>query len=652
MARDDETPLCEMPTCPPGPLAEQATLTAPTTHAGACVAPSAPPGHEILGELGRGGMGVVYKARQAKLGRVVALKMILGGGHVGAEGLARFRTEAEAIARLQHPNIVQIFEVGDHEGLPYFALEYCPGGSLDRKLAGTPMPADEAAALTATLARAVDAAHVKGIVHRDLKPQNILLDEAGRPKVTDFGIAKKIGDDSGQTAAGSIMGTPSYMSPEQADGKPVGTATDIYALGAILYEMLTGRPPFKAATPLDTILQVVHGDPVPPRRLQPALPADLETICLKCLAKEPGRRYATAAGLADDLERYCAGEPIEARPEGVAGRVLRWCRRRPLLASSLALAALLMITSVASLRASLVGVDALARRNQRLLAEGLAGRLDERLRGDTLAVGALARLSEARALLAAPGEGRAALLPAANEALAALVRANEDISAAFLLDRDGVAVASTNPAHPGRSYAFRAYFREAAAGKVYRSHILVGTSTGKPGMYGSAPVYGPGGALLGVAVVKVEAEALWGIVDALGVADGDAVFVLDQDGVVVAHQDRARLFHAVAALDAETARTRFRADAVPTLGTPGLEAVVGAKSSGELSYTRPEDGARRAVAYAPMRGERWSVVIDVDGRQYDGPGHLRLWRDLQIGALVCLGLVALLIPAWRWLRGE
>jgi serine/threonine-protein kinase len=273
-------------------------------------AEAAAPGYEILEELGRGGMGVVYKARQTALGRIVALKMILHADHAGLEARARFIAEAEAVARFQHPHIVQIFEIGEAGGLPYFSLEFCPGGSLDRKLGGTPLPADEAARLAETLARAIEAAHRAQVVHRDLKPANVLLTAEGEPKVTDFGLAKKL-DVQGQTQSGAVMGTPSYMAPEQAGGqKDLGPAADVYALGAVLYKLLTGRPPFKAATALDTILQVVNEEPVPPQRLHSKVPRDLETICLKCLQKQPGRRYVSAEALADDLHRFRAGEPI------------------------------------------------------------------------------------------------------------------------------------------------------------------------------------------------------------------------------------------------------------------------------------------------------------------------------------------------------
>jgi WD40 repeat protein/tRNA A-37 threonylcarbamoyl transferase component Bud32 len=302
------------------------------------------PGYEILEELGRGGMGVVYKARQTKLNRLVALKMILASGHAGEAELARFRTEAEAIARLQHPNIVQVYEVGEHDGRPFFSLEFCPGGSLDRKLAGTPLPPQQAAQLVETLARAMQAAHEANVIHRDLKPANVLLAADGSPKITDFGLAKKL-DDAGQTQSGAVLGTPSYMAPEQAGGKAreLGPAADVYALGAILYELLTGRPPFKAATQVDTILQVLGDEPVPPTQLQSRTPRDLETICLKCLQKAPGKRYGSAAALAADLHRYQAGEPIQARPVGRVERAGKWVRRHKGLSAGLTAAALALL---------------------------------------------------------------------------------------------------------------------------------------------------------------------------------------------------------------------------------------------------------------------------------------------------------------------
>jgi serine/threonine-protein kinase len=319
-----------------GPSRSAAATLAPASPPGAPAWPQVP-GYEVLGELGRGGMGVVYQARQAGLNRLVALKVIRAGPHAGGPELARFKAEAEAVARLQHPNVVSIYEVGEHGGLPFFSLEFCPGGSLAAKLAGTPLTPQEAARLIEALARAVHAAHEAGVIHRDLKPANVLLAADGTPKVTDFGLAKKLGDAAGQTATGAILGTPSYMAPEQAGGlgKHVGPAADVYALGANLYEMLTGRPPFKAATALDTVLQVVSDEPVPPRRLQPKVPRDLETICLKCLHKEPQKRYPSADALAEDVRRFLKGETIRARPVGQFERGWRWCRRNPAVAGLL-----------------------------------------------------------------------------------------------------------------------------------------------------------------------------------------------------------------------------------------------------------------------------------------------------------------------------
>jgi WD40 repeat protein len=309
-----------------------------------------PSGYELLSELGRGGMGVVYKARQLALGRTVALKKILAGADAGPQHLSRFRAEAEAVARLQHANIIQVYEVGAVDGRPYFSLEFCAGGSLDGRLDGTPLPTDEAARLVATLARAVHYAHQRGIVHRDLKPANILLTEDGTPKIGDFGLAKRLDGSAGQTASGAVMGTPSYMSPEQAGGKvhEIGPHTDIYALGAILYELLTGRPPFKATTPLETALQVVSHEPVPPRELQPKCPRDLETICLKCLQKDPKKRYPDALALADDLAQFQEGKPIRARPVGAVEKTWRWCRRNPVVAT-LTAGVFLMLLAVGGL---------------------------------------------------------------------------------------------------------------------------------------------------------------------------------------------------------------------------------------------------------------------------------------------------------------
>jgi serine/threonine protein kinase len=331
------------------------------------------PGYEVFRVLGRGGMGVVYQARDLKLNRIVALKTILAGAHAGEADLRRFRTEAEAVARVQHPNIVQIFEVGTHEGLPFFSMEFCAGGTLADRLDGTPRPPDISAQLAETVAHALSAAHAAGVLHRDLKPGNVFLTSpasttnppstapSGTPpapapagsatdpdrtwpkasssnlgtlKIGDFGLAKLIDTEDSRTHTGAVMGTPSYMAPEQAFGhtKQIGTSVDIYSLGAILYELLTGRPPFKGATAADTLDRVRREEPVPPR-LFAKVPRDLETICLKALQKDPDRRYPTAAAMADDLERFRSGRTILARPVGPIGRLTRWAVRNPRVAA-------------------------------------------------------------------------------------------------------------------------------------------------------------------------------------------------------------------------------------------------------------------------------------------------------------------------------
>jgi serine/threonine protein kinase len=360
-------------TLPDDPLAQLVRIAATS------VAPAAPrlglqPGYEILEEIGRGGMGVVYKARQTGLNRLVALKTIHTSGPSQTETLVRFRHEAKAVARLDHPHVVKIYEVGEHAGQLFLALEYIEGGSLADRLT-SPLPPFVAAELLQTLAQAVNHVHQRGIVHRDLKPANVLLKQLAAdehrlteiktvekkagdsspigvhpcssvanclPKITDFGLAKDLTRELKQTQTGIIVGTPAYMAPEQALGqaRQVGPAADLYALGAILYQCLTGRPPFQGTTLLDTLEQVRIQEPVPPTHLQPKVARDLETICLKCLRKEPQQRYASAAELAEDLRRFQAGEAIRARPVPRWERAWRWARRRPTLAALLGVSVL------------------------------------------------------------------------------------------------------------------------------------------------------------------------------------------------------------------------------------------------------------------------------------------------------------------------
>ena len=332
------------------------------------------PGYDILEELGRGGMGVVYKARHRRLQRLVALKMVLAGAHVGQVGLARFRAEAEAVAKLLHSNIVQIYETGEHEGRPYFSLEFVDGGSLDQRIAREPdellgrppsswrrwrapwMWPTSAASSIATSSRRIFSWPSSTASRPWSGTGNSIrlrcpADHWSRttvPKIADFGLAKRVDDDSSQTQSGTILGTPSYMAPEQAGGKnrEIGPAADIYSLGAILYELLVGRPPFKAGNPIDTVRQVIEQEPVPPRQLEPRVPHDLETICLKCLEKDPARRFATAAELADDLRRFVDGDPILARPTPAWERAWKWGKRRPAIVALLAVSALAVVGMV------------------------------------------------------------------------------------------------------------------------------------------------------------------------------------------------------------------------------------------------------------------------------------------------------------------
>jgi len=340
--------------------------------------------YELLEEIARGGMGVVYRARQASLNRIVAVKMILAGQLASDEEIQRFHSEAEAAASLDHPGIVPIFEVGEHEGQHYFSMGFVDGQSLAAKLSDGPLPSREAAELTRKVAEAVAYAHEAGVIHRDLKPSNVLLEESRelraesqeqtksvvsstsgssplsalsfRPRITDFGLARRVEGDSELTATGQVLGTPTYMSPEQAAAKlgEVKETADIYALGAILYTLLTGRPPFQADNPVDTLMQVMNQEPVSPRLLNPHVPRDLETICLKCLEKDRRRRYVSAEELVDELQRFLNGEPIHARPISSVARAWRWCRRKPVLATTGAIAIVATIATVGTLAVSVV----------------------------------------------------------------------------------------------------------------------------------------------------------------------------------------------------------------------------------------------------------------------------------------------------------
>ena len=359
--------------------------------------------YDVLSEVARGGMGVVYKARQRGVDRIVALKMTLAGGLATPDARRRFLIEAQSAGQLQHPNIVPIHEVGEQDGQPYFTMGFIEGECLKTRLAAGPMAASEAARLAKTISHAVAYAHVRGVIHRDLKPANVLLDGDGNPHVTDFGLAKRVSTDSSLTSTGDILGTPTFMPPEQAKGRldEIGPRSDIYSLGAVLYCMLTGRPPFQAPTVIDTLMQVAEQEPVAPRALVASIPVDLETVCLKCLHKDPAGRYASAQELADDLGRFLRNEPVHARPIGRLERGWRWCRRNPLLAGLITgtlslLAAIGMVMTVAYVRESrlVIEKDKLATREKERRLEA------ERLTAEKAALAvektALARLAQAK----------------------------------------------------------------------------------------------------------------------------------------------------------------------------------------------------------------------------------------------------------------
>jgi WD40 repeat protein/Flp pilus assembly protein TadD len=395
--------------------------------------PVVPPGYEVLAELGRGGMGVVYKARQRALNRVVALKLLLAGPLARPEQLARFRREAEAMARLRHPNLVQVFEVGEQDGRPWQALEFVDGPTLARRCGGMPQPPGEAARLVEVLAGAVHEAHCQGIVHRDLKPANVLLGPGGVPRITDFGLAKWLegrsdphsgGEAAFLTATEAYLGTPAYMAPEQAEGRAreAGPAADVYALGAILYELLTGRPPFEGPTPMETMRRVTTEAPVPPRRLRRGLPRDLETVVLKCLEKDPRKRYRSAAALAEDLRRFQAGEPITARPVRAWEHAWLWARRNPGWAAMLTTVAVLLLVIAGGASFGVIRLGESLQKSERrrfesLLAEAIS---QTRSRRPGQRFEALEKLQEATALARRLGLPEQRFAELRNAAIAAL----------------------------------------------------------------------------------------------------------------------------------------------------------------------------------------------------------------------------------------
>jgi WD40 repeat protein len=576
------------------------------------------PGYEVLGELGRGGMGVVYQALQPGLKRLVALKMIRDAALAGPEDSARFKAEAQAVARLQHPHIVQIHEVGEHEGLPYFSLEFCAGGSLADRLRGTPLPPREAAQLVEVLAQAIHAAHQAHIVHRDLKPANILLQRKSEfptsnaegagseftfrlaeyePKVTDFGLAKRL-DEASLTASGVVMGTASYMAPEQANGKTksVGPAADVYALGAILYECLTGRPPFRAATALDTILQVVADDPVPVRQLQPRTARDLETICLQCLVKDPTKRYPSAADLAEDLRRFREGEPIRARPAGRAERLVKWARRRPLVAALSAV--------------TLAGIAGVA------VALGMA--LDERDRADLLRRRAEKGEAEKGALL---DQARNLLLTAQLVRVGSVLEHDPHLARRLLHDREAC------PIHL-RDAAWHYFDRQCAA---WTKAVLLG-HTGSV----TAVAFSRDGRLL-VTAGQDQSVRLWDPATGKGLAVWEGLggpLALSPDGKTVAAglgKGGGKEPAAVQLLDTAGKRQRVLrahpAGVTALAFSPKGDALASAGKDGAVKLWSLEDGSSRAIQL-PTGEPTTALAFRPDGAvlAWDAKGVVQRWE--------------------------
>lgn len=594
-------------------------------------APSRPSivGYEILDELGRGGMGVVYKARQVGLDRIVALKTILARGSKPDDQARRFLQEAKAMALLQHPGVVQIHEIGDCGGQPYLVMEYVGGGNLSDRLAGKPVAPRQAAELVARLADAVSAAHQQGVIHRDLKPSNILIAADGTPKIADFGLAKWFAAPSDNTQTGRPMGTPSYMAPEQifSNRMALGPTVDVYALGAILYELLTGHPPFLADNPLDTLQLVISQDPVPPRRWQPKTPRDLETICLKCLEKEPRRRYATARGMADDLGRFLAGEPITARPVGPVERCWRWARARPSAAALIGLGLttmLMVLVLVTAFNRRLAGeLDRTAAEHRQVLAgrerldQALTQKSAEQLESDLRELAAVP--STLAAVLEKSGDADAAHLERTmrellgrNRLIFGLCVAMEPFAwrpdlehfALYVYRRpEGLTVRQLVPPAYRPPYWQWEWYRQATGHPQGRwSEPYIGSGGDhRPMVTFSAPI-DRGGRFMGVVTADLAMDyfrALQSEIDDLDLGTGGYYFVISRAGRILAHREERYEFPG---LDSDLTRVPLDAD-FRTLLERLTHEMRGSASGVDFSTGQP---ATFLFARVPSAG--WSLV--------------------------------------------
>ncbi len=622
------------------------------------------PGYEILEELGRGGMGVVYKARHVQLDRIVALKMMLSGEHAGKDERARFQAEGIAVARLRHPHIVQIHEVGSVDDRPYFCLEFLAGGSLAARLQSIAMMAEPTAELVEKLARAIHYAHQQGIIHRDLKPANVLLDEHGQPKVTDFGLAKHVGGEGrGPTLTGEILGTPSYMAPEQASGqtREIGPATDVYSLGAILYELLTGQPPFRSDTPVETITKVLSQPPVSLRRLRPSVPYDLETICLKCLHKEPGRRYPSAAELADDLRRFLNGQPIQARRTGWIERGWRWCRRHPATLFS-SLAPLLL----------LLAMTALANRQTEVAFEHSSEALVERLQESNLVSARLAasvvqdqlvtrrdlvkQYADREALRRATGRG-----PSARPELRELLKQFHEHQTQLnffrwsVADRNGVTFATypEDVTVHNVNWSWRDWFngkgdrperKNETFPPLAEAHIsqpFIGQWRDAGLVIGiSAPIHDPNdaNATIGVLLATVRLDELNKWLTDVQIVDGFAVLI-DGHNHAVLHRERDLILPG-------------RNQNPPQWESATYDDARRGPSASTV-YNDPIDGRAYLASYAPLPQVGWAALVQHDQKAAMAPLH-QLRGELLRGTWVTIGVVVLMTSGlWgllTWLR--